>query len=251
MRALRAGDGFSQDEADYRPLWLKLSGPEFNPDSPKYRVDLPPNGILLGNVAIAPEGLPVIWLGSVSGFEEKDRVIENGRETTRRHALWKVQPEVTPVKGKGGGLRTERGGWISGRFDEIFLLTPHGLAVLSLFDRHHIVSGINQRATSLGASAMFEIKWQLTKAEVPDGDGYKHLEPVFAPLGIAGTAEGPTAAEIAQAKKLAAMIRQIAYPHPDVPLRLVVGGAPLEEPPQNHPDDPGHPGTQDDGGIPF
>jgi hypothetical protein len=229
MRALQAGPGFSTDEADYRALAVKLAGPEFNQFDPKYRVDLPPDGFLIGNIAIAPEGVPVIVLGSVSGVEERDRVTINGKETTKRHALWKVQPDVTPVTGKGGGLRTERGGWLSGKFDEVFLLTPHGLAVLSMYDQHHIVADLNQRAPLLGAAAMYEVKWTLTKAKVPDGD-YTKYEPHFTPLGLAGSAEGPAEVEIAQARRLSAMIRQISHPHPDVPLKLVVGGPSLEAP---------------------
>ena len=246
MRALQAGPGFSRDEADYRPLALRLAGPEFNQFDPKYRVDLPPDGFLIGNVAIAPEGVPVIVVGSVSGVEERDRVTIDGRETTRRHALWKAQPEATPIKGKGGGLRTERGGWISGKFDEIFLLTPHGLAVLSLYDMHHIVADNNQRALSLGAAAMYEVKWTLTKAKVPDGD-YTKYEPHFTPLGLAGSAEGPTETEIAQARRLNVMAQRISYPHPDAPLKLVVGGPSLEAPDFGPPAPP--PASEDDYGA--
>ena len=121
--------------------------------------------------------------------EEKDRIIVDGREEKRRFAVWKTQPEVTAIKGKGGGLRTARGGWITSKHDEIFLLTPQGLGVLTLYDAHGVVAKLNQLAQSLDVGAMREARWLLTK-RTPDGP-YPHPEPHFELLGVAGEANGP------------------------------------------------------------
>ena len=172
--------GFSKDPADYRPAKVKFAGPEFNDKDPKYRSDLDPDGFLIGGRPIGPEGVSVIILGSLSGYEEKDRVTINGKEEKRRFAIWKNQPEVTPVQGKGGGLKTDRGGWITGRFDEIFLLVDRELSVATLYD---IVQELNRQASLLGLTGMYEAKWLLTKHSVPDGD-YLHHQPNFECLGV-------------------------------------------------------------------
>ena len=247
MLAQRAGEGFSQDPSDYKPLRVKLSPPELNSADPKYKPELDPKGFSIGDDYIAPEGTPAIILGMLSGHEEKDRVRVDGREEKRRFQIWKYQPEITVVRGKGGGLRTERGGWITSKFDEIFLLTAHGLAVLTLYDMHDIVAKLNQHAQSLGVSAMYEVKWRLTKETFVDGGGYKHVKPHFELLGVAGEANGPSDRELAQAKKLSSLTKLISYPIPDVSLKLVVNGEPMDEPPAPHPDDPG---PDPDDGIP-
>jgi hypothetical protein len=163
----------------------------------------------------------------MSGVEEKDRVVIEGKETTRRYAIWKRQPEDTkPVRGKGGGLRTDRNGWISGRFDEVFMLDADGaLCVLTLFDTHHVVSNLTKRVSQLPIDHVCEAKWRLSKALVPDGD-YTRSEPHFELLD-----GGPDAAEFAQAKRLTSMIARISYANPDIPLRLVVGGPVIGEAP--------------------
>ena len=77
---------------------------------------------------------------------------------------------------------------------------------------------------------MHEARWQLTKVERPDGEDqagnkYFRREPHFELLGVAGEPNGPSEAELAHAKKLSPLIGQLNYPHPDIPLRLVVNGA--------------------------
>jgi hypothetical protein len=232
MRAQQSGPGFSKDPGDYKLPWIKLSGPEFNNADPKYRSDIPDLGFLIGDNVISPKGARVIIAGMTMGHREVDRVTVNGRETTRLYALWRSQPEATPVKGRGGGLRTDRGGWLSGKLDEIFTLTAYGPTVLTLFDQHDIVAELNQSAQSLGVGAMYEAAWTLTKASVPDGD-YTRYEPHFELLGIAGDAEGPTKAELAQAGKLSELIARISYPIPGVPLKLVANSGPIGEPPED------------------
>ena len=187
----------------------------------------PAVNFLIGETAHEAEN--VLVLGSLSGVQENDRSIENGQKLFK---IWKTQPEVTPVRGKGGGLKTDRGGWLGDKIDEIFLLTSYGLTVLTLYDQHHVVAAINRRAQSLGVDAMYEIKWRLTKKKATFADGeYPKYEPDFEVLGVKDQPTGPTDAEIAQAKKLHAMVAQLSYPYPDVPLRLVVGGPPTEGPP--------------------
>lgn len=230
IRAQQSGEGFSKDPSDYTLPWVKLSGPEFNDIDPKYRRDLKPLGFLIGDNAINPEGARVIIPGMLSGYDEQDRVIVNGREEKRRFAIWKTQPDVAYVKGKGGGKRTDRGGWITRRLDEIFMLTAYGPAVLTLFDQHDIVAELNRAAQSLDVGAMYEAAWTLTKTEVPDGDYTRH-EPRFELLGVAGEPDGPSDRELAQAKKLNALIARISYPIPGVPLRLVANG-PIGQPPE-------------------
>ena len=175
MLAQQSGPGFSKDPGDYKLPWIKLSGPEFNNVDPKFRPDLDPDGFLIGEHAISPKGGKVIIIGSVSGYRESDRVTINGRDTTRLYALWKTPPEVTPVKGKGGGLKTDRGGWLAGKYDEVFALTSsYGPAVLTLFDAHDIVVELNRKAQSLGVGAMYEVAWTLTKK---DGHRQRWLHP--------------------------------------------------------------------------
>ena len=255
--AQQSGPGFSKDPADYQLPWVKFSGREFNPADPRPKPEIDPDrGFLIGDNIIDPEGVLVIIVGSTSGWEEKDRVIVEGREEKRRFAIWKTKPDVMPVTGKGGGLRTDRGGWLTGRIDEIFLLTPYGLAITTLYDGHHVVGWLNRRAQALGASAMYDIKWRLTKVEVTDGGGYTHAEPHFEALRLAGEPDGPTDQENAQAKRLSAQIARISYAAPGVPLRLVVNGPtgePLadDEPPAPDADDPGPRPNDDDLDIPF
>jgi hypothetical protein len=232
MLAQQSGPGFSKDPGDYALPWIKLSGPEFNEMDPKYRPEISPGGFLLGNNIIGAKGLPVIVLGTTSGFEEIDRVMIKGEERKRRYAIWKSKPDAEPVKGKGGGLRTDRGGWFKGRLDEIFTLTSYGLAVMTLFDQHNVVTDLNQAAQSLGADAMFKIKWTLTKEMIPDNSGYIHAVPHFELLGVDGDAEGPSKSELTRATKLSAMIAQIHFPIPGAPLRLVANG-PIGEPPSD------------------
>jgi hypothetical protein len=254
--AIRLADrsipGGSKDPGDYRPAWIKLSGPEFNPADPNYRPELDPLGFLVGHRPVDAEGEPVIYLGGLSGWEERDRVVIDGKETRPRVAIYKRQPEVTPVKGKGGGLKTDRG-WITGRFDEIFLLAGRELSVLALYDMHHVITEINRQASLLGVGAMYEIKWQLAKKMVSDGQ-YSHAEPVFTSLGVIGEARGPSEAEIAQAKKLTVLVGQLSYQNPDIPLRLVVGGPPapsrLDDPPPPSNEDGDGPNPHDDSDIP-
>jgi hypothetical protein len=248
LLAQKSGPGFSKDPADYKIPRIKFTGAEFNPLDPKYRPDLGPGDFLIGDQPVDADGLPVIVLGSLSGHEEKDRLVVNGKEEKRRFAIWKNQPEVTPVKGKGGGLKTGRGGWITGRFDEVFLLTESGLAVLTLYDAHHVILEINRQATLLGADAMYKIKWLLTKQLVPDGE-YTKAAPRLEPLGVAGASDGPSEAEIAQAKNLCGLVSQLGYRAPDVPLRLVVGG-PLAPPPPDGEEDYGAK-RDDNDDIPF
>jgi len=94
LLAQQSGLGSSKDPADYRPAKVKFAGPEFNDKDPKYRSDLDPDGFLIGGRPIGPEGVSVIILGSLSGYEEKDRVTINGKEEKRRFAIWKNQPEA-------------------------------------------------------------------------------------------------------------------------------------------------------------
>jgi hypothetical protein len=155
--------------------------------------------------------------------------------------VWKVQPEVTVVRGKGGGLKTDRGGWISGRFDEVFLLDADGaLCVLTLFDTHHVVADLTKKVAQLPIDHVCEAKWRLTKALVPDGD-YTRSEPRFELLN-----GEPNAAEFTQAKKLAAMIARLSYAVPGVPLRLVVNSGLPAPPPL---DDAPPPSGMDDYGA--
>ena len=206
-------------------------------------------GYLVGDQPVGPEGVHVIVLGMLSGCQERDRVTIEGRDTTRLFSVWKRQPEITVVRGRGGGLRTDRGGWISAKFDEIFLLVGRKLCVLPIYDMHHVVADLNAMASGFGAGAMYEIAWQLTKRAIPDGD-YTKFEPHFEPLE-----EGPSEAEISQAKKLTAMVSQLSYANPDIPLRLVVrgpitGGPPAPPaPPPSGPDDYGSSNIDSD--IPF
>jgi hypothetical protein len=252
--AAQSGPGFSKNADDHQPAKVRMSGPEFNDADPKYRPDLPPGGFLLGEVAIAPEGLPVIVLGMLSGCMEQDRVAAEGRNSARDYALrlykiWERQPEVKYITGKGGGKQTARGGWITSWYDEIFLLTPYGLAVLPLYDMHHVVVTLNRRAESLGASAMYDIKWRLTNNEVPDGDYTRH-QPHFEPLDVE-----PSGAEVVQAEKLCALVSRLSYAIPDASLRLVVGGdigsppEPTAPPVKSLDDYDGGPPNPDD--IPF
>jgi hypothetical protein len=220
----KKGLGFSPDPADYQPTWIKLSGREFNDADPHYRPELDPDAdFLVADVAVGAEGVSVIILGMLSGNEEKDRVIVDGREEKRHFAFWQRQPKVTPVRGKGGGLKTARGGWLTGQFDEIFILVNRELCALTLYDMHHVVAKLNRQASALDVGAMVEAKWRLTKKKVPDGP-YTRYEPHFEPLGLAGEADGPSEAELAQAKKLAVLIARLSHPLPDVPLKLVAGG---------------------------
>ena len=85
----KAARGSQKIPSDYTLPWVKLSGPEFNDIDPKYRRDLKPLGFLIGDNAISPEGARVIILGMLSGYDEQDRVIVNGREEKRRFAIWK------------------------------------------------------------------------------------------------------------------------------------------------------------------
>jgi hypothetical protein len=79
--------GLFGDPADYQPPWVKLSGPEFNPGDPRYRDDVDPLGFLIGGKVIDAHGASIIILGMMSGVEEKDRVVIDGREASRRHGL--------------------------------------------------------------------------------------------------------------------------------------------------------------------
>jgi hypothetical protein len=245
----KKGLGFSPDPADYQPTWIKLSGREFNDADPHYRPELNPDtDFLVGDVAVGAEGVSVTILGILSGHEEKDRVIVDGRETRRHFAFWGKEPKATPVKGKGGGLKTARGGWLTGRFDEIFVLINGELCVLTLYDMHHLVAKLSKQASTLSVGAMVEIKWRLTKKKVPDGPCTRY-EPRFELIGLAGEADGPSEAETAQAKKLTGLIAQLSHPLPDVPLKLDVGGEWWEDP---RPSDPSYPRAEppDDGPPP-
>jgi hypothetical protein len=203
-----------------------MSGSPFNSLDPKYRSDIPEFGFLIGDNVIDAEGERVIIVGTLSGHEVEARGIIHGKEERRRVAILNTKPEVIPVYGKGGGLKTNDGHWYKGRLDEVFLLTSHGLAVLTLFDQHNVVIDFNRRAQELNVDAMYAIRWRLTKEMVPDNSGYEHATPRFEVLGAKGEPDGPTDAEIARAEKLAALIAQIRYPAPDAPLRLVVNGPP-------------------------
>ena len=106
-------------------------------------------------------------------------------------------------------IKTGRGGWINGRFDEIFLLINNRLSCITLWDAHHIVTDIQQQADPLSIGAMYEARWQLTKVEVFDGkdeagNNYFRREPHFELLRLAGQPSGPSEAELANAKKLSA-----------------------------------------------
>jgi hypothetical protein len=231
--AMQSGPGFSKDPSDYVLPWVKLSGGEFNEADPKYMPEISPGGFLLGNNLISPKGLSVIVLGMTSGFEEIDRVMVKGEEKRRRYAIWRSKPDVEPVKGKGGGLRTDRGGWLKGRVDEVFMLTPYGAAVMTLFDQHNVVADLNQAAQSIGVDAMYKIKWTMTKELIADGSGYEHAVPHFDLLGADGDDNGPTKSELTRAAKLSSMIARISYPIPGVPLKLVANSGPLGEPPED------------------
>jgi hypothetical protein len=257
MLASQAKPGFTQNPGDYEPTRVQFSGAIFNDNSKYYRSDLDPAcDFLVGEKTVGAEGVEVIVLGSLSGFEERDRVLVDGREEKRRFAIWKYEPKVECVKGRGGGKKTARGDWISGEFDEIFVLVNGELCVLSLYDQHHVVASQNRRAAALGVGGMYEIKWRLTKLPVKNGEGYTHYEPRFELLGVAGEPNGPTEIEIGQAKTFCAMIVPLSHPLPDVPLKLVVNGAaadepwnePIGEPFAPHPDDPG---ASEDSDVPF
>jgi hypothetical protein len=231
-----ARPGFNQDPIDYLPRHIRFSGDAYNPMAPGYRPEIDPKGFLVENDATAAAGLPCIILGTLSGVEEIDRVTVDGKSTMQRYMIWKKQPDVGPIKGKGGGLKTARGGWVKNRFDEIFLLINNKLCCITLYDAHHVVTDIQQQAEPLPVKAMHEARWQLTKVEIPDGEddqgnSYFKREPHFELLGLAGEPNGPSEAELAHAKKLTALVGGLNYPHPDVPLRLVVNGVPMGEPP--------------------
>ena len=109
----------------------------------------------------------------------------------------------------------------------------------------------------LPTSAFYEAKLKLTKKTVPEAE-YAHYEPHFEVLGVVGEKSGPTAEEIAYAKRLWPMIAQISYATPDIPLRLVVNENPLGEPPSYldesplpDPDDPGSDSHDDCPDRPF
>jgi hypothetical protein len=84
-----AKPGFSTDPSDYMPTRVMLSGAAFNETSKFYRPDLDRLDFLIGDTAIKTEGVPVIILGTLSGCEERDRVTVDGKQATRRFALWK------------------------------------------------------------------------------------------------------------------------------------------------------------------
>jgi hypothetical protein len=231
MLAQQSGPGFSKDPSDYMPPWVKLSGSEFNEADPKYNPRIEPLGFLIGENVISPAGAKVIVLGTTSGFEEVDRVIVKGEERRRRFAVWKTKPDADPIKGKGGGLKTARGGWLKGRIDEIFMLSSYGVCVMTLFDQHNVTVALNQSAQTLGVHAMYEIGWVLTKEVLPaDDSGYEHIVPHFGLLGVSGENEGPTKAEMTRAEKLSRLIDRISFPIAGIPLRLVAN-SPIGEPP--------------------
>ena len=236
LLARQSRPGFSKDAADYRPLRVRFSGDAYNPMSPTYRPEIDPNGFLVEDTATTAAGLPCVILGTLSGVEEIDRVTVDGKPAKQRFMIWSKQPEITVHKGKGGGLKTARGGWINGRFDEVFLLTNNRLSCITLWDAHHVIADIQQQAEPLSIKAMCEARWQLTKVEVFDskdeaGNDYFRREPHFELLGLVGQPSGPTEAELANAKRLSVLIGQLNYPHPDVPLKLVVGGNNMGLPP--------------------
>ena len=146
----RARTGFSTDPSDYLPHWVRLTATEFDPMAPGYRPELDPKGFLIEKNGVGAEGKPVVVLGKLSGYEEKDRVVVDGKDTVRRHMIWRTEPKVEYVKGKGGGKRTNRGGWITSKFDEVFLLIDNRLCVLTLYDMHHVVAELDQRAEPFG-----------------------------------------------------------------------------------------------------
>jgi hypothetical protein len=242
-----ARPGFSTDPGDYRPRRVRFSGEAYDPMAPSFRPEIDPAGFLIEGDATTAAGMPCVILGTLSGVEEVDRVTVDGKPTRQRFMIWSKQPQgTTPVKGKGGGIQTDRGGWINGRFDEVFCLIGNKVSCVTLWDAHHIVTEINQLAAPLPIGAMHEARWQLTKVERPDGEDqagnkYFRREPHFELLGIVGQPNGPSEAEIANAKRLAPLIKQLSYPHPDVPLRLVVNGdasysgPPLDGPPEPPP----------------
>lgn len=259
LLSLRARPGFSTDYVDYLPQRVRLTGDELNPMAPGYRPELDPKGFLIEKNGVGAAGKPVVVLGALSGFDERDRVVVDGKDTTRRHMIWKTEPKVEYLKGKGGGKRTNRGGWITSKFDEVFLLIDNRLCVLTLYDAHHIVTELNQRAEPLPIGALHEALWQLTKVEVPEGD-YTRTAPHFELLGIVGQSSGPSEAESAHAKKLSGLISQLGYANPDIPLHLVVNSPDIGSPPKptappvQSPDDyGGHDGGRDgiDDDIPF
>ena len=257
-----ARQGFSRDSADYMPRRVRFSSEAYDPMAPGFRPEIDPKGFLVENDATTAAGLPCIILGALSGHEEVARVTVDGKPATQRLAIWNKQPETTPVRGKGGGLKT-RDGWYKGRHDEVFLLISNALCCVTLWDAHHIVTEINRLAAPLPISAMYEAKWKLSKIEVPDGEDqagnkYFRREPHFELLGLAGEPNGPSEAELAHAKKLSALIGQLSYPHPNVPLRLVVNSVPMGEPPtppappvQNADEYNGGPRDDLDSDIPF
>jgi hypothetical protein len=223
LRALQAKPGSSQDPADYQPAWVQFGGSAFDEKSKYYRPELDPQtNFLVGSKAFGPEGVSAIVIATFTGYAENDRVVIDGKDTTRRFAIWKRQPEVTVVRGKGGGLKTDRGGWIS-RFGEIIYLIDGEICVQSLFDQHPVIAGLIRRMEALPTAAFYEAKFNLTKKKVLDGDYTRH-EPNLELLGIVGAAGGPSPEEIAYAKRLWPMIAQISYANPDIPLRLVVNG---------------------------
>ena len=236
--ARQSRPGFSKDAADYRLQRVRFSGDAYNPISPSNRLkEIDPDGFLVDDTATTAAGLPCIILGTLSGCEEVDRVTVDGKPAKQRFMIWSKQPQgTTPVTGKGGGIKTDRGGWINGRYDEVFLLINNRLSYIPLWDAHRVVAAIQQQADPLPIKAMCEVRWQLTKVEVFDskdeaGNDYFRREPHFELLGLAGQPNGPSEAELANAKRLSVLISQLNYPHPDVPLRLVVNGNPMGEPP--------------------
>ena len=244
LQARLSRPGFSKDPSDYMPRRVRLSSEAYDPMAPGFRPEADPAGFLLENDPTTAAGLPCVIIGTLSGVEEVDRVTVDGKPTTQRFMIWKKQPDVEPIKGKGGGLKTARGGWIKGRYDEIFLLIANRLCCITLWNAHGVITALQQQAMPLPIGALFEARWQLTKVERPDGEDqagnqYFRREPHFELLGIAGQPGGPSEAELAHAKKLSPLISQLSHPHPDVPLRLVVNGPVLDEPPPSDPDDPG------------
>lgn len=244
-----ARPGFSTDPSDYLPRRVRFSGEAYDPMAPGFRPEIDPEGFLIENVATTAAGLPCVVLGTLSGYEEVSRVTVDGKPTTQRLAIWNKQPETTPVKGKGGGLQTKNG-WYKGRYDEIFLLINNRLCCITLWDAHHIVTALQQAASPLPIGAMHEARWKLTKVERPDGQDqagnqYFRREPHFELLGVVGEPNGPSEPEITHAKKLSPLIKQLNYPHPDIPLRLVVNGSPIGTPPTSSAPPPSGEGDYD------
>ena len=191
LHARLSRPGFSKDPSDYMPRRVRLSSEAYDPMAPGFRPEVDPAGFLLENDPTTRPACLASSLAPCAASRRSTASPSTAKPTTQRFMIWKKQPDVEPIKGKGGGLKTARGGWIKGRYDEIFLLIANRLCCITLWNAHGVITALQQQAMPLPIGALFEARWQLTKVERPDGEDqagnqYFRREPHFELLGIAG-----------------------------------------------------------------